>query len=565
MEHSSPLAAMQPPCLPLGPWGCRNERQDILGRHYGGQFTCGPSSFNFKDMSMNKAPTDYFSLKPVRGSSPTASLAADLSQNFHIDQSPQLPTPRRALFSANLFGNVTGRECLTTPPPPSSSPGPGNDSMEISPLPHKAPYQVTTQIVGQSPTPEPTPNADITMSCTDTIQQPAVGMPTRPAYVERRRSSLLRPSFARTKGSSTTSVSLKTVKMENLAPTFTFGNGPLVQPQNLERLDECFAASPPQENRPQSANSPLTSLMGPPKMRQPFAYLHTQTRTNGSPTLSQVRKPSGSSQRPRKQFRRSLSMFEHPGDIMKEQHAEFNPAGGLDAIMDTDDNPQLQLLLPHFMADSENLPRITKETMIDVLDGKHRALYDRSLIVDCRFEYEYDGGHIDGAVNVNSKDDLAKRLFESLCEPATSSRTILIFHCEYSAHRAPLMAKFLRHKDRAMNAHRYPLLSYPEIYILDGGYSSFFQDHRFRCSPQNYVEMNAKEHASACERGLGRIKQKRGKLCRAQTFAFGQHQPTEDSPTACSRQIDGFVLGMDISMDHNMDARRILSRRLASY
>ena len=35
---------------------------------------------------MAKAPTDYFSLKPVRGSSPTASLAADLSQNFHIDQ-----------------------------------------------------------------------------------------------------------------------------------------------------------------------------------------------------------------------------------------------------------------------------------------------------------------------------------------------------------------------------------------------------------------------------------------------------------------------------------------------
>ena len=28
---------------------------------------------------------DYFALKPVRGSSPTASLAADLSQNFHID------------------------------------------------------------------------------------------------------------------------------------------------------------------------------------------------------------------------------------------------------------------------------------------------------------------------------------------------------------------------------------------------------------------------------------------------------------------------------------------------
>lgn len=35
---------------------------------------------------MTKGPPDYFKLKPVRGSSPTASLAADLSQNFHIDR-----------------------------------------------------------------------------------------------------------------------------------------------------------------------------------------------------------------------------------------------------------------------------------------------------------------------------------------------------------------------------------------------------------------------------------------------------------------------------------------------
>lgn len=120
---------------------------------------------------------------------------------------------------------------------------------------------------------------------------------------------------------------------------------------------------------------------------------------------------------------------------MKEQQAEFSPAGGLDSIMDIDDNPQLQLQLPHFVADEESLPRITKETMIDILNGKYEGPYDQSLIVDCRFEYEYEGGHIEGAINVNSKEELAKQLFE----PATSSRTLLIFHCEYSAHRAPLM------------------------------------------------------------------------------------------------------------------------------
>jgi len=35
---------------------------------------------------MKKTTPDYFTLRPARGSSPTASLAADLSSNFHIDQ-----------------------------------------------------------------------------------------------------------------------------------------------------------------------------------------------------------------------------------------------------------------------------------------------------------------------------------------------------------------------------------------------------------------------------------------------------------------------------------------------
>ena len=128
-------------------------------------------------------------------------------------------------------------------------------------------------------------------------------------------------------------------------------------------------------------------------------------------------------------------------------------------------------------------------------------------------------------------------------------------------------AKFLRHKDRAENAHRYPKLSYPEVYILDGGYSSFFSDHRLRCVPQDYVEMDSKEHVTACERGLGRMKQQRAKLSRAQTFAFGQqNQLIDDSPTAPNRQCASLTIGMDISIDRPLDpAIRLLSRRMASY
>ena len=125
-------------------------------------------------------------------------------------------------------------------------------------------------------------------------------------------------------------------------------------------------------------------------------------------------------------------MFEHPGDVIKQEKAALS-AAGLNSIMDVDDPPRLRL--PHFNSDEESLPRITKDTMVDVLDGKYGQCYDRSLIIDCRFEYEYEGGHIEGAINVNDKERLATQLFES----PLPENTLLILHCEYSAHRAPIM------------------------------------------------------------------------------------------------------------------------------
>jgi M-phase inducer tyrosine phosphatase len=84
MEHSSPLAAMQPPSMMFG--RCfANDAPKF--RSLGGIGGFGPGNFNFKDLSMKKAPTsDYFNVRQFTGPSPAASLAADLSQNFHIDQ-----------------------------------------------------------------------------------------------------------------------------------------------------------------------------------------------------------------------------------------------------------------------------------------------------------------------------------------------------------------------------------------------------------------------------------------------------------------------------------------------
>jgi M-phase inducer tyrosine phosphatase len=86
MEHSSPLAAMQPPSVLFGHGHCFRSEVPTSFSSFGGIAGFGPNSFNFKDLSMKKSHPDYFSVKPIHGSSPAASLAADLSQNFHIDQ-----------------------------------------------------------------------------------------------------------------------------------------------------------------------------------------------------------------------------------------------------------------------------------------------------------------------------------------------------------------------------------------------------------------------------------------------------------------------------------------------
>jgi M-phase inducer tyrosine phosphatase len=84
MEASSPLAAMQPPSL-MVPWNRRDIYNSRGNSHLSGANAFGPGAFNFRDLSMKKSTPEYFSLKTLRGSSPTTTLAADLSQNFHID------------------------------------------------------------------------------------------------------------------------------------------------------------------------------------------------------------------------------------------------------------------------------------------------------------------------------------------------------------------------------------------------------------------------------------------------------------------------------------------------
>ncbi|KAJ2704367.1 m-phase inducer phosphatase [Coemansia spiralis] len=152
-------------------------------------------------------------------------------------------------------------------------------------------------------------------------------------------------------------------------------------------------------------------------------------------------------------------------------------------------------LLPCDSASTDSIMRVDAETVSHLLAGAYNRLYDERIVVDCRFPYEYEGGHIAGAVNAPTLEALERLLLE---RRRADRRVVVVLHCEYSLQRAPSMACHLRRRDRELNMHRYPHLDYPEIYVLKGGYRNFFGAHRAQCEPQSYVEMNDSQFVVDC-------------------------------------------------------------------
>jgi M-phase inducer tyrosine phosphatase len=90
METSSPLAAMHPPAAMFGSRDLFHSRGHT---HLAANPRASSGTFTLREQYVQKSNSDYFNVKSVRGSSPTASLAADLSANFRIDNDMRLVNP----------------------------------------------------------------------------------------------------------------------------------------------------------------------------------------------------------------------------------------------------------------------------------------------------------------------------------------------------------------------------------------------------------------------------------------------------------------------------------------
>lgn len=147
----------------------------------------------------------------------------------------------------------------------------------------------------------------------------------------------------------------------------------------------------------------------------------------------------------------------------------------------------------------QDLKSITAQTMGALMKGEYDHVVESYSIIDCRYPYEFEGGHIKGAENIYRKEDLMAEFLDSTKRHAPSSstkRNILIFHCEFSSERGPKMSRFLRNKDRDANKECYPSLHYPEIYLLHDGYKVFYEQHKELCTPEEYLPMLHEDHSN---------------------------------------------------------------------
>ncbi|KAI1731589.1 rhodanese-like domain-containing protein [Ditylenchus destructor] len=127
-----------------------------------------------------------------------------------------------------------------------------------------------------------------------------------------------------------------------------------------------------------------------------------------------------------------------------------------------------------------------------------KPFQQKYILVDCRYPYEFNGGHIKFAINLYDASELPEVFYPQ--QPAKLQKMKFktpIFYCEFSQKRGPTMARRLRRLDRDRNHEKYPGLDYTEIYVLDRGYRMFHQDGFLDfCEPKGYIPMIHPNHVN---------------------------------------------------------------------
>lgn len=105
--------------------------------------------------------------------------------------------------------------------------------------------------------------------------------------------------------------------------------------------------------------------------------------------------------------------------------------------------------LPLTQGKHRDLKCITPQTLVDLLEGRYQHFIEKFTIIDCRYPYEYEHGHVRDAVNLWTKDMIWNIFMDGkksaeLCSTSSDvngekKRNIIVFHCEFSSERGPAL------------------------------------------------------------------------------------------------------------------------------
>ncbi|OHS99484.1 Rhodanese-like domain containing protein [Tritrichomonas foetus] len=124
------------------------------------------------------------------------------------------------------------------------------------------------------------------------------------------------------------------------------------------------------------------------------------------------------------------------------------------------------------IASNTPFPFIAPETVLKLLRCEISLPRGVTIfVIDCRFHYEFAEGHIHGAQNLLTFRDMVS-IFNRLRK---FKKAILIFHCELTVDRSVQWAYAFREYDRYCSGMTYPELTYPEIYLMKGGFRKLYK------------------------------------------------------------------------------------------
>ncbi len=90
----------------------------------------------------------------------------------------------------------------------------------------------------------------------------------------------------------------------------------------------------------------------------------------------------------------------------------------------------------------QDLKSISSHVLASLINGSYNHCVESFTVIDCRYPYEFEGGHIQNAINIYTQELVLKTFLPNnsltlKTNENLSKRRILIFHCEFSSERGP--------------------------------------------------------------------------------------------------------------------------------